>query len=129
MADKEAKTATTTSRVVMQSVTVVRDGKRVTPEIGKPFPFTNAEITYLDKNAKGALRKAVNEDADMETPGEEPEGGDTGDDATAPDQKAKATATRTPRRGANAAEKKAAAKDAEDAEDAEEGDEGEDDDI
>lgn len=119
-----------TRRMVTQSVTVIRDGKRVSPALNTAFDFTAEEVKYLDKNAPAASRKSVNEDADVETL-EAPKGGDTGTDATAPGQKAKATAKRTPRRAANAAEKKAAEADAED-EDGDAGDDagtGEDDDI
>jgi hypothetical protein len=117
MADKASKG---TSRVVAQSVTVVRDGKRVSPTIGKPYPFTAAELKFLDAANPAATRKAVNESATVaETP---PEGGDTGTDDTAPDRNAAPTAKRTPRRGANAAEKKAAEAD----EEAEDGDAGDD---
>lgn len=117
MANKATKDI---SRVVAQSVTVVRDGERVTPPIGKPFPFTADELEFIDRANPAAVRKAVDESApDTETP---PEGGDTGTDDSAPDRNAKPTAARTPRRGANAAEKKAAKADAE----AEDGDAGDD---
>ena len=104
MAEKEAKT---TRRMVTQSVTVIREGKRVSPEIGKSYPFTEAEIEYLDRLSPAATRKSVNEDPiDAE---EEVEGGDTGDDETAPDKNAKPTATKTPKKGKKAAAKKAEA--------------------
>lgn len=48
-------------RVVTQSVTVVRDGERVTPEIGSSFEFTPEEIAYLDRISPAASRKPVNE--------------------------------------------------------------------
>lgn len=48
-------------RVVVQSVTVVRDGARVTPERGKAFDFTEEEIAYLDRISPSASRRAVNE--------------------------------------------------------------------
>lgn len=50
-------------RVVVQSVTVVRDGQRVTPERGKAFDFTAEEIEYLDRISPAASRKAVDESA------------------------------------------------------------------
>jgi len=106
MAEKAAKT---TRRMVTQSVTVIREGKRVSPEIGKSYPFTEAEIEYLDRLSPATTRKSVNEDpidADAE---EEVEGGDTGDDETAPDKNAKPTATKTPKKGKKAAAKKAEA--------------------
>lgn len=111
-------------RVVNESVTVIRDGKRVSPERGKAFSFTAEEIEYFDRVSPRAIRKPVNESV-AET--EEPvEGGDTGDDATAPDQTAKPTAKRTPRRGANAAEKKAVAEAETDEDDAGEGEDADD---
>lgn len=48
-------------RVVVQSVTVVRDGVRVTPEQGKAFDFTAEEIAYLDRVSPAASRKPLNE--------------------------------------------------------------------
>lgn len=48
-------------RVVVQSVTVVRDGQRVTPERGKAFDFTPEEIEYLDRISPAASRKPLNE--------------------------------------------------------------------
>ena len=112
-----------TSRVVTQSVTVVRDGKRVSPPLHKAFKFTAEEIAYLDEVSPSASRKAVNE-TPVEELEQEPKGGDTGDDASAPDQNAKPTAARTLKRGAAA--KKAAAKtdDADADADAEEADAG-----
>ena len=125
-----------TRRMVTQSVTVVRDGKRQTPEIGKPFGFTRDEIKYLDRISPTATRKSVNEDEATAAELEAPEGGDTGDDATAPEQNAEPTAKKSPRKAP--AKKKAAAKKAEpepepededETEDADDGDDGDDDDI
>jgi hypothetical protein len=116
------KTEKMISRVVTQNVTVIRDGKRHSPPRGKAFPFTEQEVAYLDKVAPGSVRLPVNERTAAESADVAPSGGDTGEDATAPDQKAKPTAKRTPRRGANKAETDAAAADAE----AEDGDAGDD---
>jgi hypothetical protein len=35
--------------MVKHSVTVMRDGQRITPEIGKAFDFTDAEVADMDK--------------------------------------------------------------------------------
>ncbi len=35
-------------RLVKTPVLVVRDGKQVSPEIGKPFEFTAAEVTEIN---------------------------------------------------------------------------------
>lgn len=121
-------------RVVVQGVTVVRDGQRKSPELNKAFDFTQQEIDYLDRVAPAATRKTVNETvAEDAVVVEEPEGGDTGTDETAPDANAKPTATKTPKRGKTT--KKAPAKteepesDESDDEEAEDADESEDDDI
>lgn len=34
-------------KIINESITVVRDGKRVSPEIGKPFDLTDDEIKQL----------------------------------------------------------------------------------
>lgn len=56
-------------RIPVQTVVVVRDGKRVTPEIGKPYNFTDAEIADFDRLSPGAVRKPTNEAGD-EAPAE-----------------------------------------------------------
>lgn len=48
-------------KVVTQTVVVVRDGKRVIPEIGKPFKFTAEELKELKANAPDAFREPVDE--------------------------------------------------------------------
>lgn len=50
------------NRVALKSVIVVRDGQRVSPPIGKSFPFTAAEIKALEESNPTAIREAVNED-------------------------------------------------------------------
>jgi hypothetical protein len=47
-----------TKRLVNKGVTVVRDGKRVRPEIGKNFDFTADEITRITDVEPTALSKA-----------------------------------------------------------------------
>ena len=42
------KKASSTVRVPMQSVTVHRNGKSVTPDIGKPFEFTAEELEQIE---------------------------------------------------------------------------------
>lgn len=53
-----------TLRTVLQSVPVLRDGKRVVPPIGKAFDFTEEEIEHFNKHAPGALGRAVVQDDD-----------------------------------------------------------------
>ncbi len=61
------------------SITVIRDGKRVTPPSGpgaKAFPFTDDEIKSVTAQMPNAFRTPVNETTDDETtPGKE---GDSG---------------------------------------------------
>lgn len=106
-------------------VTVIRDGVRKTPPIGKAFDFTAAEVEAVRKQVPTAFRKPVNEDDTLVE--------QTASDASAPDGDASATATKTPKRGKKAA---ATAKDSEaankkvgDGDDADNGDEDDDDDI
>lgn len=79
------------------SITVIREGKRITPPLNKAYPFTADEVADVTKIAPNAFRKPVNETTE-----------EVGEDATAPDQTAGATATKTPKQSAK---KKAAAKD------------------
>lgn len=51
-----------TNRVPLKSVIVVREGQRVSPPLGKSFPFTAAEVKALEENNPTAIREAVNED-------------------------------------------------------------------
>jgi hypothetical protein len=94
-------------RVVTQSVTVVRDGKRVSPPLNKAFSFTADEIEYLDRVSPRASRKPTDESLRRVVRSEGLEGEtadegdeeDAGDDETAPDKKAGPTASREPKRG------------------------------
>ena len=54
--------AKSNNRVALKSVIVVRDGKRVSPPIGKSFPFTAEEVEELEKSNPTAIREAKNED-------------------------------------------------------------------
>lgn len=56
-------------RLVKKGVTVVRDGHRVRPEIGKLFDFTKEEIdglTEADPSVLGAAKEANDSDQDGE---------------------------------------------------------------
>lgn len=48
-------------RIVNQTVIVVRDGKRVVPQIGQPFDFTPAELKDIEALQPSAVRKLINE--------------------------------------------------------------------
>lgn len=50
-----------TSMVVNARITVVRDGKRVTPEVGKTFDFTAEEVESMNATLPGGIRKPINE--------------------------------------------------------------------
>lgn len=54
--------AKSNNKVILKSIIVVREGKRVAPPIGKAFPLTAAEIEALDSVNPTAYRDAVNED-------------------------------------------------------------------
>jgi hypothetical protein len=47
---------------VKKGVTVVRDGKRVKPEIGKTFPFTAEEVENIRSADPAALMKPAGEE-------------------------------------------------------------------
>lgn len=49
-------------RTPLQSVIVIRDGKRVIPPIGKPFDFSADEIKQLDQASPGLLSKQATVD-------------------------------------------------------------------
>lgn len=51
------------SRVPVQSVVVVRNGKFETPELGKPFNFTQSEIDDIEASNPAAIREPVVEKA------------------------------------------------------------------
>lgn len=74
------------------SVTVVRDGKRVSTgpgsvHAGKPFNYTAEEVEAVTKQLPTAFRKPVNESTE-----------EVGEDATAPEGNAGPTAGETPKR-------------------------------
>ncbi|WP_281686687.1 hypothetical protein [Pseudomonas citronellolis] len=61
-------------RIPLSTIVVHRDGKRVTPEIGRPFDFTSeevAEISALEQELKARgnpqllFRKIINEDPNV----------------------------------------------------------------
>lgn len=54
--------ANSNNKVVLKSVMIARDGKRISPPIGKAFPFTEDEVAEIEKVNPTALRDAVNED-------------------------------------------------------------------
>ncbi len=87
------------------SITVIRDGKRVTPKPGKAFDFTKDEVEAVKKQLPTAFRAPVNESVE-----------DAGEDATAPEKDAGATANKTPKRPAaeKAAQKSSTSKKATD---------------
>ncbi len=51
-------------RVPLIGVTVIREGKRVTPKIGVPFSLPGDELTAVTAVHKTAFRKPVNESGD-----------------------------------------------------------------
>lgn len=59
--------------LIKESILVVRDGKRVSPEIGKSFDLTNVEIDQLKAIRPQAIEKLGKVEAD-------PRSIDTGDD-------------------------------------------------
>lgn len=55
------------SRVPLQSIVVVRNGKQVTPELGKPFGFTAQEVDEIEALNPAAIREPVVEKAAVES--------------------------------------------------------------
>lgn len=47
------------SRVPVQSIVVVRDGKQVTPDLDKPFNFTAQEVEDIERVNPSAMRKPI----------------------------------------------------------------------
>ena len=75
-------------RTPLQSVVVIRDGERVTPEIGRPYEFTKEEIEQVERANPAALsKKAVvdlTEDGKPTGDGDaNPDGGDAKESKTA----------------------------------------------
>jgi hypothetical protein len=93
--------------VTQATVCVIRDSKRVFPEIGKPFNYTNAEVVRIKRVSPTALRTPVNEEAASEGVADEFETGATDKSGEKDGGKKKPTATKTPKR---TAKQKAAAK-------------------
>lgn len=54
--------AKSNNKVILKSIIVVREGRRVAPPIGKAFALTTEEIDALDETNPTAYRDAVNED-------------------------------------------------------------------
>ena len=52
-------------RVPLQSVPVVRDGKRVEPKIGEPFEFTDDEVQHIEAANPDALSDQITVSADQ----------------------------------------------------------------
>jgi hypothetical protein len=97
-----------TKRLVNKGVTVVRDGKRVRPEIGKNFDFTAEEITRITDVEPTALSKA-----DAGEDGEAAVASTTAKTTTTTDKPAASGQTKTAKAAGKAAGKsagKAAAK-------------------
>jgi hypothetical protein len=83
-------------RVPTIAITVIRDGKRVTPEPNKKaFDFTKEEIESISKQMPSAFRKPVNEEADNDAEGATA--------ASAPEKTLKPTANKTPKTRAKTA--------------------------
>lgn len=55
--------ANSNNKVVLKSVMIARDGKRISPPLNKAFPFTGDEVEAITKANPTALRPAVNEDS------------------------------------------------------------------
>lgn len=72
-------------RIPVQTVIVVRDGKRVSPPIGKPFDFTKEELSNINDRNPDAIRKLTDESVQQND-------GDDGDDDLDARQEAEAAA-------------------------------------
>lgn len=94
--------------VTMATVCVIRDGKRVFPEIGKTFPYTDEEVKRIKAVSPTALRNPVNE-SDSEAVGDEFSTTATDKTGETDGGKKKPTATKAPKKTAKqkAAEKTA----------------------
>ncbi len=66
--------AGSTKMVPTVGVVVIRDGKRVTPEVNKAFAFTADEQKSIEEAHPGALRKPSNEDESVTTAAASAEG-------------------------------------------------------
>lgn len=61
-----ATTQATVERIVREPVLVVREGKQVSPEIGKPFSFSSQEVQEISKLNETALEHIIAPDDDSE---------------------------------------------------------------
>ncbi len=64
-------------RITLASIVVIRDGKRVRPELNKPFNYTKEEITSILEGHPAALRKPINESTKDDEKGPAAEGSKT----------------------------------------------------
>lgn len=55
------KVVPTMRMITLTTVFTSRNGKRVQPEIGKPFDYTDEEIAGLKGQTPPALRRVINE--------------------------------------------------------------------
>lgn len=76
-------------RIINEGITVVRDGKRVRPEIGKAFDLTAEEIAQLEKIRPKAIAKLDKVEDDPRSTDT-----DTDDDGAADDAAAAAAAAK-----------------------------------
>lgn len=76
-------------RIINEGITVVRDGKRVRPEIGKAFDLTAEEIAQLEKIRPQAIDKLGKVEDDPRSTDT-----DKDDDGAADDAAAAAAATK-----------------------------------
>lgn len=107
--------------ITLATICVIREGKRVFPEINKPFNYTDAEVARIKRVSPTALRTPINEEAATEGVADEFETGtpDKGGEDDGGKKAAKPTATKTPKRSAKqkAAEKTAKPEAADDEDD------------
>lgn len=94
--------------VTQATICVIRDGKRVFPEIGKAFSYTDQEVARIKKVSPTALRTPVNE-SETAGVGDEFETKAADKSGETDGGKRKATAAKTPKKTAKqkAAEKTA----------------------
>ena len=97
--------------ITLATICVIREGKRVFPEINKPFNYTDAEVARIKRVSPTALRSPINEEAATEGVADEFETGTTDKTGETDGGKkaAKPTATKAPKKTAKqkAAEKTA----------------------
>jgi hypothetical protein len=113
--------------VTQATVTVIRDGKRVTPPIGKSFNYTTDEADYIRKQHPLGLRKPVNEDAPLSD--DRPAGGESEQEAGAQDVGKTANISPKGKKGKKAKGKPIAADETVDDDDADDNAADEDEDI